>query len=396
MASIDERVTRAIRRLEAHPSFAIWRDEEKPAEGDLIVVNNSFVFRDVQTEKSARYLVAVIGRAGRLSVPPKVGRLASSQNVDFRLVTQKQTKPPLGDLRDTVEEERKRLGQLVFGLIGSVVDDRPVEVRLRGGPFERVVLNPKAGTPVVLADGSVVVASTDDEDALWTSIVDQARGRGIEVTENFKGDFAEALDRLQGLAVASLRLPPRDSPATPGILDAIVRALSGQLADYRTALGKYVRAQSDETRRAHFNEVLRVSYAFSNEACTLLRLIVSVCDLKPLILWATLDKHFHLSEVLRALPWTRSKRKPSLKGYVELVGDARNRAFHNVFPFEKALHFELPPGALAGAELRMFSEFGSKAHGNELTFHDKALADVMMAFTRARTRPTPDTFWEKN
>jgi hypothetical protein len=85
-----------------------------------------------------------------------------------------------------------------------------------------------------------------------------------------------------------------------------------------------------------------------------------------------------------------------LKGYIDLVGDARNRAFHNVFPFEKALHFELPSGALAGAELRIFSEFGSRAHGNELTFHDKALADVMMDFTRARRRPTPDTFWEKN
>ena len=125
-------------------------------------------------------------------------------------------------------------------------------------------------------------------------------------------------------------------------------------------------------------------------------MIVSVCDLKPLVLWATLDKHYELSEALKSLPWTRSRRKASLKGYIDLVGDARNRAFHNVFPFDKALHFELPDGALAGAELRIFSEFGSRSHGNELNFHDKALAEVMLDFTRARRRPTPDAFWQKN
>lgn len=31
-----------------------------------------------------------------------------------------------------------------------------------------------------------------------------------------------------------------------------------------------------------------------------------------------------------------------------------------------------------------------------MTYHDKALAEVMLGFTRARRRPTPDAFWQKN
>jgi len=201
---------------------------------------------------------------------------------------------------------------------------------------------------------------------------------------------------LLGLGAASLRLPDGDTRARSGVLDAIVKALREHVSAYATALAKYNRAQSADARKSHFTEVLRVAYAFSQEASTLLRLIVSLCDLKPLVLWATIDRHHQLSEALKSLPWTRSRRKPSLKGYIELVGDARNRAFHNVFPFDKALHFELPQGSLAGAELRIFSEFGSRSHGNELNFHDKPLAEVMLAFTRARHRPTPDSFWQKN
>jgi len=121
-----------------------------------------------------------------------------------------------------------------------------------------------------------------------------------------------------------------------------------------------------------------------------------VCDLKPLILWMTIDRHYALSEAFRALPWSRSKNKPSVGNYLDLIGDTRNHVFHNVLPFQKALHFIIPDTAIKGAELRMFSEFGSKTHGNELTFADREIADALLSFTRARRRSTPELFWEKN
>ncbi|MBI4178961.1 hypothetical protein HY522_06045 [bacterium] len=396
MASPEERVVRAVRRIESHPEFKKWASDEHVAEGDLILINNSFVFREVQTEKSPLYLAVEVGPGGRLKTPPTVTTLPSRQNLDFRRFAATQPRPVLQSLQASISQQKKMLGHLVFGLIGSVSEDRRVEAAPRTGSISRIVWNPAARELLTMIGDVVEINSVEDEEALWSAYMSAADASGLTVSPQTQPEFAEALDTLLGLGAASLRLPQPEMRPHTGILDTIVKALREHVSDYGAVLVKYTRAQADESRKIHFNEVLRVAYAFSQEASTLLRLIVSVCDLKPLVLWATIDKHHDLSEALKSLPWTRSRRKPSLKGYIDLVGDARNRAFHNIFPFDKALHFELPDGALAGAELRIFSEFGSRSHGNELSFHDKALAEVMLGFTRARRRPTPDTFWQKN
>jgi hypothetical protein len=397
MASLEERVVRAVQRIESHPEFQKWTADEEVADGDLILINNSFVFRDVQTDKSSHYLAAEMGPEGHLKTPPSMATLPTRQNLDFRRLPKAQIlRPELQSLPASISQQTGTLGHLIFGLIGTVTEDRQVEVTPQKGSIKRIVWNPAALKLLTLNGDVVEINSVEDDDALWTAYRKAADDSGLNVSPQTQPEFAEALDTLLGLGAASLRLPERNTTSRPGILDRIVNALREQVSDYTAALAKYTRAQGDESRKTHFNEMLRVAYAFSQEASTLLRLIVSVCDLKPLVLWTTIDKHYELSEALKSLPWTRSRRKPSLEGYISLIGDARNRAFHNVFPFDKALYFELPEGTLAGAELRIFSEFGSRSHGNELTYHDKALAEVMLGFTRARRRPTPDAFWQKN
>lgn len=395
MATIEQRVTSAFRRLEAHPRFQGWIADENPREGDLVVVNNSFVFRDVETEKSPLYLVAEVGPNSALMMP-SVARLPARQNVDLRRMGSTQARPPLQTLREAISDQSGSLGLLVFALISSVVEDRTALADVRGGPITRVVWNPAGAAALKINGDTVEVNTVDDEELLWSAFQHECTALGLAIPDTFKAEFAEALDVLIGRGSASLRLPARRSRTRTGVLDSMLKSLRRHLADYRTAVAKYGRAQDDDVRKGHFNEILRVAYTFAQDASTLLRLIVSVCDLKPLVLWATIDKQFHLSETLKDLPWTRSRRKASLSGYLSLVNDSRNRAFHNAFPFEKALCFELPEGALIGAELRIFSEFGSRAQGNELSFHDKALADAMLSFTRARQRPTPDSFWKKN
>lgn len=397
MSSSEERVVRAVKQIESHPEFNKWLTEEKATDGDLILINNSFVFRDVQTDKSSRYLAAEVGTGGCfLKMPPSVATLSSRQNMDFRRLAKVQARPVLEPLGNAMAQETRTLGNLIFGLIGNVTDDRQADITLHKGSIKRIVWNPAAPGLLTLNDDTVEIKSVEDEDRLWTAYLAAAAGSGLSVSPDTQVEFAEALDRLLGLGSASLRLPDGKTRSKPGILDTILKALRDHLSEYGSALESYSRARGDQARRTHFNEILRVAYAFSQEASTLLRLIVSICDLKPLVLWATIDKHYELSEALKSLPWTRSRRKPSLGAYISLVGDARNRAFHNVFPFNKALYFELPEGTLKGAELRIFSEFGSRTHGNELTYHDKAVAEVMLGFTRARQRPTPDAFWQKN
>jgi len=58
------------------------------------VINNSFVFRDVQTEKSELYLAVDVADSGRLQIPPRVARLYEPPMSDFRRLAQKQPDRP--------------------------------------------------------------------------------------------------------------------------------------------------------------------------------------------------------------------------------------------------------------------------------------------------------------
>jgi hypothetical protein len=112
-------------------------------------------------------------------------------------------------------------------------------------------------------------------------------------------------------------------------------------------------------------------------------------------MWPAVSHHHRLSEAFKSLPWTRSKKKASLKNYHDTIADARNAAFHNLFPFRKSLIVPLSDEALRSAEVRMFAEHG-KRKANELRFRDKELVDVLLEFTRARYRVVSDTFWQRN
>jgi hypothetical protein len=290
----EERVIKAVRRIGSHPQFESWAVDEKIADGDLILFNNSFVFHDVQTDKSSHYLAVEVGPEGQLKTPPSVATLPTRQNLDFRRLAKTQARPALQPLQPSISREIGALGHLIFGLIGNVTEDRLVEVTPKTGSIKRIVWNPKA-TELLTLDADVVeINSVENEDALWTAYEKAAEASELNISPHTQPEFAEALDTLLGLGAASLRLPEPNTSSRPGILDTIVNALRGQVSDYADGLAKYTRAQSDETRKTHFNEMLRVAYAFSQEASTLLRLIVSVCDLKPLVLWATIDKHYQL------------------------------------------------------------------------------------------------------
>ncbi len=89
------------------------------------------------------------------------------------------------------------------------------------------------------------------------------------------------------------------------------------------------------------------------------------------------------------------KTKALPKQLPENDPDARNSAFHNLFPFRKSLKVPLPDTALGTPELRIFAQHTKKSE-NQLTYRDKELVDVLLEFTRARERRVSLSFWQKN
>ncbi len=390
LAAIQESVSRLI----SHPQFSSWYQASKPKDGDLVVVNNSFVFRDLSTTKARYYLVLKVGPAGRLRKESFVAE-GFRINSDFKLLSARQPGlPALIPMKTALTQETYTLGHVVFALIAQVQDDVRVDTPLGHAPYDRLSLDPAQAVPLEISGKTVTVNDPSDEDLLWPHLEKAHRADDMETRDKLRSEFSLALDTLRSLATSRLTLPPKGKAPVNGVTDRILKVLQKHRDEYSAAL-KQCRGDAQIDKDA-FNEVLRIAYNFAHEASTYLRLVVSICDLKPIVLWATIAEHYALSEVLRNLPWSRSRLKPSLKNYIDTVGDARNRAFHNIFPFSKALSMQLPAAAFQNSELVFFSEFAPRRTLNRLSFEDKALVDVLLDFTRARQRHVPIAFWTKN
>jgi hypothetical protein len=386
-------IRQSVAALIGHSGFRDWREDLPVKEGDLILLNNSFVYRNVRTVKSDRYLALRAGKDGNVLPEPVTAR-GLSINADFKYIAHgSKNTPELTALGDAVQDELAGIGTLVFILLGQIDDSIAVSTTLNHDAFDTVVWNPAQADLVEFAGNTLSVKDTYDEDAVSQAVRAHYEAQGQAAPEGLSGKLSEALDRLQDQAMAALTIPDGSASLADGITDAIVEVLREQRELYAAALERC--GGMPERDRAAFNEILRIAYNFASDATTFLTLIVSICDLKPIVLWGTIGEHHALSEAFRSLPWTRSRTKPSLNNYINAIGDARNSAFHNLFPFRKTLKVQLPEAAVQGANLLIFSEHGKKKD-NQLVYQDKELVDVLTEFTRARERRVPPKFWQAN
>jgi len=382
---LNDFIGKSVRRLIGSTAFTAWSSNEKPSAGDVVVINNSFVFRDVATTKSERYLAVEVQSDGSFAEPFVCE--PPSFNSEFKKFSAKSANlRARSPLADAIQGETAELGELIFILIGELQDIEVLSEEISTDLFDTVEWHPTL-PDVLSVDGRVIrVKQTHDEEQLWQRLLEIVTPPG-DAVESLRDALGIALDKLQDQAVARVSVPVRGSAPASGMTDAIVDVLRNERSQYAAAL--------DAAGDVISNDVLRIAYNFASDATTYLRLIVSVCDLKPLVMWPAIADHHRLSEAFKVLPWTRSRKKPSLKNYYDTIADARNVAFHNLFPFRKSLIVSLSDEALRSAELWMFAEHGKKK-ANELRFRDKELVDVLLEFTRARYRVVSDNFWQRN
>lgn len=395
LQTVERHIVDDAKRLVALAPFQDWWKKQALKAAGLIVVNNSFEFREVETNKSDSYLTFEVDDAAKIVFPPVVAS-GVRMNLDFRYQPSTFKGPAISTrtLRSAVAEQKKQLGELLFVLIGEIDDTVVVSEPVGHAAFSVMEWDPNQAQVAVVNADRIQVGRVDDEDAVWRVVEASYEGPGQAIPNGLREAVGVALDKLQERALAKLLIPKAKDRlgARPGITDQIVVALEQQLAEYESALTQ-LRAAPGAT--AAQNDVLRLAYNFASDASGYLKLIVSVCDLKPIVLWGTLSYHVALSEAFRDLPWTRSRNKPSMTHYIDTVSDARNSAFHNLFPFRKSLNVQLSQGALTDAELTIFSEYGRR-NSNALYYRDKPLVDVLTAFTRARERRLTPRFWQQN
>lgn len=189
-----------------------------------------------------------------------------------------------------------------------------------------------------------------------------------------------------------MSLNTTDTNPAETVLGQIVGSLGNQAGEYKTALAEL---QSKPEDRRSLNEVLRIAYNFSTDVLPLVYLFTSICDLKPLVFWCTVQEQWALSQAFASLPWAALARKESLEEYKSVIAQARSYAFHHILPFDSTVEADLSKLNVLTQSIRLFAPDGQR-EGRGIFLQDQELVDVLKEFSRAKERPVSTGFWWAN
>jgi hypothetical protein len=400
MKPIERVITGAIDNLRRHPDFSNWFNAQSPGNDDLVVINNSFIYRDkslIKTTKNKQYLCLKV-KDGKPQEEVFVIKPADF-NSDFKLLSAKSGNLPAAEpLSEAIENELGRLGQLVFVLMGEIKDE-PRSVSVNHSYASELRFDPAATevAPVSMADGTkqIIVRQLLDPEAAWKEIESTVKADLGDGSKNLADEFAVAFEKLRNEAVSKLHLPnPSASKSESSFIARLRRAVSDQRKLYDEALKKC--GKEGGRNGMHLNEVLRIAYNFSDDALKVLQLLVSVSDLKAVLLWCTICEHFDVAAAFRNLPWTKSTKKPSLSRYQEIINGARNRAFHNLLAFDRTIESDLHGMSISARSLTLLPAHGRRKAHVAFDYEDRELVEVLTELTLSPETAVSMDFWKRN
>lgn len=395
-------ITYSVEGVLATEAFKKWLQDQSAQDGDLIILNNSFIYRKpvMKTSKNEQYLCLTV-KGGQPSKADLSVVKPGDLNSDFKLLSSKsQNLPDRIPLKEAVQQEVHRIGSLVFVLVGEL-RDTACEVALNCGSVKLLKYDPTAQKVHAqdAADGTkvVVVNQLTDPEAAWKTVKEAVQGQAGHGLASLETAFADAFEKLQEEARKHLILPTPGvtKPKTPVTLLSQFRASAKQQRElYSKALTEY--SKGGHGADAHLRDAMRVAYNFSDDAIKVLELLVSVADLKAVLLWCTIKEHFDVAEAFRNLPWTKSRKKPSLERYREIISGVRNRAFHNLLAFDRTVEANLEGIQVGAKRLTLFPPYARRKSHVHFEYEDREMVQVLSELTRAPEATVPLEFWEKN
>ncbi len=399
---INKMIINAVNGLIATEAFRNWFHGQRVMDGDYVVINNSFIYRKplIKTSKNSQCLCLKVkdGKVDSSSVfVVKPGDL----NSDFKLFSAKASNlPKCQNLTDAIQGEMERLGRLVFVLIGELKDS-PTTVSVNHRIVKKLKFDPSNKSGPCLKDSngegkSIVVNQLMDPESVWNSIKPALEREKNSDLSSLEKAFAEAFEKLQNEARLRLVLPEvgASKGSDGSFIARLKESVSKQRGLYEQALRQWKSGGS--TADSHLREVMRIAYNFADDALKVLQLLVSVADLKGVLLWCTIKEHFDVAEAFRNLPWTRSHKKPSLERYREIIAGARNHAFHNLLAFDRTIEADLKGVDVRARRLTLLPPYSRRKSIVTFDYEDREMVELLGELTRAPKVAVPFNFWEKN
>lgn len=405
MSGIVREVTRIVRQkvaeLVATDTFTNWFRGAKSADGDVVILNNSFIYRKplIKTLKNSQYLCLKV-KQGKPDPEDVFVCRPGDLNSDFKLFSARSAHPlPLEILDQALQTEVQRLGRLVFVLIGDLRDVR-AEVGVNHGRVGTLRFDPGAEAAATLEDvgngkRAIVVNQLTDPESAWETLKPKLEQEVGDSLAGLETAFGVAFGKLQDEARLRLVLPsPTTAKTGASFIARLHDSVSEQRRLYEAALQQWT--SGADVADAHLREAMRIAYNFADDAIKVLQLLVSVADLKGVLLWCTIKEHFDVAEAFRDLPWTRSHKKPSLERYREIIAGARNRAFHNLLAFDRTIEADLEGVDVKARRLTLLPAHGRRKTTVPFDYEDREMVEILTELTRAPEVAVSFDFWQKN
>ena len=380
------------------PELSSALENLKDRDSKIIIINNSFLFRDnIKTNKNVKYLAFY---PTVLPIPEENVIVIEGPELknDFSILNKENSRiSKIIKISDAIRGELNSLGNIVYVLMGEIDENIEISTEIKHNLINKISFSPSIQEQIEIHEAEIKCKNIESEEENWITIEKILSDKDEfdeESISNLKNLIGKAFDQLKKEAFLNLRIPEKIESNKKYFLELISSSIKEQIRLYKEALSNLEATGAD--RQTSLNELLRISYNFSDDAVTLLKLLISVCDLKPIVLWLTFNYHYQLTESIRLLPWSRQATKPSINNYVNTIKKARNKSFHRLIPFSKAFEVHLPDKSIKNISLRIFSEYGFSKKANRLEYEDKELIDVLMEFTRTSEEIVPKDFWNKN
>jgi len=386
---IKTQILNELNGISSEQTFVDWLNGETVPSGQncYIVFNNSFLFREnIKTVKSKKYLGCKISTTKVIDFTQCYVMEGFSLNMPYKIITETPSISKSTIIQE-IRRELQELGELVFVLIGEIIDDVQISETIVSADIKNITLNPTQIDLIDFVGDTIFIKEFSDGKMIWDTTEQHLTNEGKNIPDNLSKQINTALQKIQRHAYSKLELPLTIDPSKEYLIDKIEKVVQDHITDYATHIGNI------NSNQQSYNEILRISYNFVSDINKLLVLIINVCDLKPIILWMNIHKFLKLDIAFKDLPFGFSKTKPSLKTYESLIKNARNKTFHQLFPFNKSL--ELKIDNLDDIKLRMFSSFNNKSD-NTVSYKDKKLAEILLDFTRVVEQSVDNNFWTKN
>lgn len=392
-AAIADEITRRIQSILASEFFKDWRRQQTILPGDLVIFNNSFLFRGkANTSKSDLYLGVRFGENSRTEAEPVIlHRPGAMVNEVKRISGKMADQIESTKLLDEIRAAQNQLGPIVLSLVGGIGKDEPASVSATDlGPVKNLDFLPEQAEVAVLQGDSISLNQLDNSELIWESARVTLRDAGVGDDE-LEQTFRSALNALRNAAHIPVMVN-EIAPDKPTVLGRVIERLERQVRDYSTALTRYRGNLSDSEAR---NELLRIAYNFADGAQGLTGLITGISDLKPLILWLTIDSQLMLALAFKRIPFSSGDKKISFDKYRTSIANARNHAFHDIFALGRTFKAKLPDNAFSGAEMLLFRDYSAR-RTSALDYDDRRIVELLEALTRTSEQAVPMQFWGEN